>query len=207
MAPRKIEIAPRLVAEGKRLYEQTVTPVRTIADKMGISCTTLQARVDEWGWKRRDYHSNLMRALRAAEVAAENVRASDSVPAAQNTPSISAGQPPADRVAIAARMQQVVERQMDAVERVLAILGPANQIEAERTARTLASTARTLRDIAAFNQPDEMTAPDAADDDPVPRDIDAFRDALARRIEAFVAARRAADDGGVPDDGSEPELA
>jgi hypothetical protein len=31
MAPRKMEIAPEFIVEGRRLYEQTVTPVREIA--------------------------------------------------------------------------------------------------------------------------------------------------------------------------------
>ncbi len=75
MAPRKMEMAPALVAEGRRLYEHTVMPVRDIALKLGISNTTLQNRIDEWGWKRRDYHSELMRKLRAAEVAASEARA------------------------------------------------------------------------------------------------------------------------------------
>jgi hypothetical protein len=52
----------------------------------------------------------------------------------------------------------VAERQMDAAERVLDVLGPANQIEAERTARM-------LREIAAITQPYEMTPPNEADDD------------------------------------------
>jgi hypothetical protein len=93
---------------------------------------------------------------------------------------------PPDRAAIAARIQGMVERQMNAVERVLNALGPANQIEAERTARA-------LRDIAAINRSDEVTPPDAADDAPVPRDIDEFRRALARRIRIFVEARRNGD--------------
>ncbi len=185
MAPRPKQFAPELVAEGQRLYQQTVTPVRDIAAMFGISCTTLQNRIDEWGWKRRDYHSNLMRALRADEVAAASVRASAAAP-----PAAIALPAPADRAATAARIARVVERQMDAVERVLDVLGPANQIEAERTARTLASTARMLREIAAIIQPEQGAAPDEADDDPIPRDIDEFRRELARRINALIDARR-----------------
>jgi hypothetical protein len=205
MAPRRREFAPDLVAEARRLYEQTLTPVLDIAAMMGISGTTLNHRINDWGWKRRDYQSNLMRALRADEVAAESVRPPASGPPAETeVPEPTA---PADRVAVAARIQTAVERTIDGVERVLRVLGPANQIEAERTARTLANTARTLREIAAFNQSQEMTPPHEADHDPVPQDIDEFREALAKRIEAFVASRRAADGGGVPDDRSGGTLA
>jgi hypothetical protein len=101
------------------------------------------------------------------------------------------------RLALAARLQSAAELELDAVMGLLAVMSPGNNAEADRTARTLASVARTLREIAALNQPDEVTPPDESDDDPVPDDIDEFREALARRIEAFVAARRAADDGEV----------
>ena len=195
MAPRKMEMAPALVAEGRRLYEHTVMPVRDIALKLGISNTTLQNRIDEWGWKRRDYHSELMRKLRAAEVAASEARAPAPEPTTTEPSASVAPAAPANRIAIAARITTVVEREMDAIERVLEVIGPANPIEAERSARSLASISRALREIAAFNQSDEVTPPDDADDDPVPRDIDEFRSELARRINEFVEARRSGEEG------------
>lgn len=66
------------------------------------------------------------------------------------------------RVALAVRIQSVVEREIAAVERVLDAVGAADGGEAERTARTLASISRTLREIAALNQPDEVNPPDEA---------------------------------------------
>jgi hypothetical protein len=53
MVARKIEIAPELIAEGKRLYEQTLTPLNDIAAVMGITRGTLAARIKEWGWSLR----------------------------------------------------------------------------------------------------------------------------------------------------------
>ncbi len=45
MVTRKIEIAPELIAEGKRLYEQTLTPLNDIAAVMaGAFATTLAQR-------------------------------------------------------------------------------------------------------------------------------------------------------------------
>jgi len=100
--------------------------------------------------------------------------------------------PPGERIALAARIQSVVEREMDAVERVLETFdAPSNKTEAERSARTLASLARTLREITALIQPDQMTPPDDADDDSIPRDIDELRRELARRLKGLVDAERA----------------
>ncbi|MGE0564711.1 MAG: hypothetical protein AB7O50_09380 [Pseudolabrys sp.] len=97
----------------------------------------------------------------------------------------------------AARVQAMVERELDAVERVLAVLSPDDAGDAERSARTLASLARTLRELSAMSgaQPTAETASD--DDDAIPRDLDEFRRALARRIEAFVGERP---DSGFSDD-------
>ena len=50
MATPRIEIAPELVAEGRRLYEQTLTPMHYIAAMMGISRRTLENRIREWNW-------------------------------------------------------------------------------------------------------------------------------------------------------------
>ncbi len=131
MPTHKIQIAPELVAEGKRLHETTLTPPSDIA-------------------------------------------------------AVSQQQ----RAALAVRIRNVVEREIAAVERVLDAVGAADGGEAERSARTLASVSRTLREIAALNQPDEVTPPDEADDDPIPRDIDEFRRELARRIRGFIDVRR-----------------
>ena len=56
--------------------------------------------------------------------------------------------------------------------------------------RDSASISRTVREIAALNQPTEVAPADEADDDPVPRDIDEFRYELARRIRGFIEARQ-----------------
>ena len=55
MPAHRKEIAPALVAEGRRLYEQTMVPVREIAALCGVSPTTLQDRIVAWGWQRRRY--------------------------------------------------------------------------------------------------------------------------------------------------------
>ena len=57
MAPPKIEVAPELIAEGKRLYERTLTPLYEIAALMGLKRRTLNNRIVEWNWTRRHYTS------------------------------------------------------------------------------------------------------------------------------------------------------
>lgn len=97
--------------------------------------------------------------------------------------------------AIAVRVQAMVERELDAVERVLAALEPLDGSDAERSARTLASLARTLRELARMDGGDATLTRDMPEnDDAIPRDLDEFRRELARRIEAFVDDEA---DGGV----------
>jgi hypothetical protein len=189
--PPRIEIAPELIAEAKRLYERTLVPVNDIAAMMGLSKYPFYRRVKEWGWRRRRAKVGALELVRALTdstvlplpplVVASGDMKQD---ARTNPPAL------AERTAVAARIQDVVERELAAVERVLDLIGPDDKNEAELSARTLASIARTLREIAAINQPNEVTPPDEADDDPIPRDIDEFREELARRIQSFVAAER-----------------
>ena len=94
------------------------------------------------------------------------------------------------RAAIALRILQAVEQEIDAIQRVLAVLDPSNKDEAERTARMLASMSRALRDAAELNRPWNGTPYDDPNKDPVPGDIDQFRDELARRIRGIVDAER-----------------
>lgn len=194
MPALRIEIAPERVAEGRRRYENTLVPVDDIAVAMGVSPTTLRNRIKEWGWTRRRNDSrpgSYAIALRAA-VPSGPLAAEPALP----PPSPDA---PQDRATVAARIQDLVARELTSVERVLAVTWPSDAGEAERSARTLASIARTLREIALIHRAGETTAPDVIDDDPIPRDIDEFRRELARRIHAFVDGRTGA---GVSNDSS-----
>jgi hypothetical protein len=206
MPPPKIELPPELAAEGQRLYEQTMTPMAEIAAMMGISRETLRNRVRAWGWVRRRHPSgaiDLVKAVRGATVAAMSAPA-EAPPA---LPTVT----PERRAALAERIVDIVEDQMDAVKRVLAIVQPKDQAEAEHSTRMIASVSQILRETVALFPSDKTTphaANLAADPDDIPRDIDEFREALARRIEAFVAAHTAgqeetAEDAGDPDDQAE----
>ena len=109
---------------------------------------------------------------------------------ASNSGGQAAGPPPADPASIAPRLQSAVARVLPAIETIIARLsaGPLHPREMEQTARALGTLTRTLRELNALLA--QHPAPAAADDDPIPEDIDEFRFELARRIRAFIAARQ-----------------
>lgn len=193
MGARKIDIAPELIAEGRRLYEQTQTPLRDIAAVMGIGQRTLENRIREFNWRRRRVATRPIELPHAAGGAAVAAMTDGDTPQTDVKP-VS----PQRRAAIAERIQTIVEREMAAVERVLAVIGPADQAEAEGSARALASIARTLREVAALNVPEEEVkdADDADAGSEIPRDMDEFRRELARRLHAIIEAQSAAAGGG-----------
>jgi hypothetical protein len=195
MSPRKIEISPELTAEGRRLYERTQTPLQDIAATMGICRRTLENRIREWNWTRRRIASRPIELLHAVRGAAIATMTGDAPPSARNS---SAPVSPERRAALAERIQNVAERELDAVERVLALMGPSDQAEAEQATRTLASISRILREVAALNQPTEVISPDETDDDALPVDLDALRNELARRLHALIDAGLEAESTGGP---------
>jgi hypothetical protein len=104
----------------------------------------------------------------------------------------------AGRAALIARMWRTAERQVDEIEKRLADSG-LERAERESGARTLAVVAKTLRDLAAFDEEGnargrgsrgEKTRKDD-DDESVPRNVEDLRRALAQKLDAFVAGRSA----------------
>jgi hypothetical protein len=93
------------------------------------------------------------------------------------------------------RLQNAVAGVLAAIEAIVAKIGAARVGESERLARALAALTRTLRE---FNTLQGQYEEPAIDDSPA--DIDEFRRALARKIDALVAGQG----GGVGDD-AEPE--
>ena len=185
MANTRKQIAPELIAMGKRLYEETDLPVREIAARMGMKRTTLNGRIDEWGWQRRQYSP--------ATPPPAPARTSDA-------PAATPAAPTDEQLAFAARLQRVVDAQMAVIERTLTVLGPANSAEAERTTRILATISRTVQEIVATAQ--GSTTSNETDTDSVPRDMDAFRETLALRIRSFIEDEQrsaGADSGEAPE--------
>jgi hypothetical protein len=182
----RVEFTPQQRAEIERLYTRTLTPVRDIAALMTVSRKTIENRVRSWGLPKRKAASRPIERLRAMRGAVMAETSADALCAAP----VGADALAAQRAAIAVRILEAVETELDVVQQVLAVLDPADKDETERTARTLAGISRTLREAAALNRSDDTAASDDADDDPVPGDIDEFRRELARRIRGIVDAER-----------------
>jgi hypothetical protein len=194
--PCRIELSPERIAEGRHLYEHTDMPVHAIAARLGMSRWTLKNRLIEWGWQRRYYSKGEgLAPIRSREPAPIEPPPAIADSAATIAP------PPADEppLAFAERIKRVRDAEMAVIERTLKVLGPASNAEAERTTRILAMISRTVQEIQASAE--GQTSSDETDDDTVPGDIDEFREELARRIRAFVDAKRAGP-GGVHGDGA-----
>jgi len=99
-----------------------------------------------------------------------------------------------------ARVQRAIERELEKIE---AIIGDDDVPGTERTARTLAVLARTLKDVAQINAAKTKSKTktklksdqqDTAEPDEkrMPRDLDEFRRELAQRLDALVAGAAAA---------------
>jgi hypothetical protein len=188
---REKYITPEVMAEARRLYEETLAPVEDIRAMMGLAGASFYRRVRNHGWRRRHGHagrSEFPRSLTGTAIA-KLLPPSAELPRAQlaaNDEPLT----PQQRNALAHHIMATTRDVLDAVQRVIVNIAPGDQAATDHCARTLASVSRSLRDIAALNKPEEVTPPDEADDDPVPRDMDEFRYELARRIRGFIEARR-----------------
>jgi hypothetical protein len=98
-----------------------------------------------------------------------------------------------DDAAIVPRLQSAVARVLPAIEATIARLaaGPYHAREMEQAGRALSSLTRTLRELNGLLS-EHNARPGGACNcnryDDMPEDIDEFRHALARKIEAFFAA-------------------
>jgi transposase-like protein len=182
-------------------YEHTDKPVQDICLEHGTTPNTLRDRVRRWGWTPR-------RLPIPAEGPPPTPRIEPAAPPVPIVPQIDTAAPahddaaapdPAEPAQIVPRLQGAVARVLPAIETILAKLaaGPTQPREMERAARALAALTRTLRELNTLLS--QYRTPDYDDDD-MPKDIDAFRRELARRIRVFVAART-----GRPIDNAQPQ--
>jgi hypothetical protein len=201
MVGKFMAIAEERIAEGRRLYELTQTPVPDIAAMMGVSPRTLARRVHQWRWTPRS--APRLEADRAA-LAARPAPAKPAPPlAAAHDDTVSEAEL---RSANAMHIQRLVAEALQAVGRVLANAGPADESGAERSARTLAAVARTLQEFSTIRPPISETPPDDdADDDHDPIDIDEFRRELAQRLRGIIDIRRARISGRLDGPAAVPE--
>ncbi len=203
---------PAAIEDIRHRYVETDEPQSSIALDYNVDRKTIERVAQTQGWvMRRDrtprdlprdrrMQQEAERAVRReAEAAVDALSAS----AAQDAPEGGARPATAEdapAASIADRLERAVEKELRTVELMRATLGPEPQgaAEAERTARILERLADTLTKVRRLRFPElPAAATDAFD---IPKDIDAFRLALARRIEAFVRSRTdiAVPDGGEP---------
>lgn len=189
----KKEIAPELLAEAKRLYEQTLAPVDDIAGMVGLSRGNFYKRVREGGWRGRRAKVGAFQFTRALSAAgATALLAPANQPRAEIDSEVALATTQ-QRLAIAGKMHEVVEQGLEAIKRIMQVVSPGDQAEAEHGARTVAHVSRAMREMQELMQPpiQNETPADDVDDDPIPLDIDEFRNELARRLRGIIDARRA----------------
>lgn len=193
MPPRK-QVSPERIAEGKYLYEETLTPTDEIGKRMGLSRSAFYLRVKEWGWTQRRYSHGLSEEDAAPILPQPSAAAPEPPLAATEAADLA---PPSEEPAIEfetrartyARAFAAVGRQIAIIEGIQTTLMPVQAAQAERSARVLATLNKSLLEITEATKPDESANADDADD-AIPRDIDEFRRELARRIRGLVDAER-----------------
>lgn len=100
--------------------------------------------------------------------------------------------PRATGAALIERVSRAIERELNQIEVIVGghRVNKTQRTEGERRARTLASLARTLREVMALRAGEKKERRE--DDDAVPRDLSTLRLALARRLDQLVADAKAA---------------
>lgn len=211
--------SPELLAALRQRYEDTDQPMNALAAEFGVGITTLQTLVRKNGWTQRSKRMRdcppalrlleeaqaLVASLPERETPAPQATPTPTLPLAGGGSEAIAGatalpQPPeaahCDAAVTAApplspveRLEALVLKNLEAEEAARAELSvrPRARHEAERCARTLSVLTQTLKTLQGMCA--GVNAGGHPIDDPVPEDIDAFREELARRIEGFVASR------------------
>jgi hypothetical protein len=188
--------SPELLAALRTRYEQTDLPMNALAAEFGIGVTTLQTLARKNGWSPRSQRMRecppLMQLQEdtAALVAALPERA---IEAQQVTPSHNATPSPTlplsgggSDLSPLARIEALILKELAAEEARRGVLGtrPRPAYEMERCARTLAVMTQTLERLQRL-QP-KSDGGKTGDDNQPPRDMDAFRDELARKINGLI---------------------
>jgi hypothetical protein len=155
---------------------------------MGISRDTLRRRRREWGWKERPRETGVrgsrpaMTPPRKLVTSQHRARpAADSIAAAR-------------RRSVASRIMTMLEGELERVEITFKESGVSTDAAIDNRIRALLGVTKMLREVELMTKPDEVIPPNASNNETA-RDIDEFREALARRIESFVEARQNADGG------------
>jgi hypothetical protein len=187
-----VSLTPEALADARRRYEDTDETQTSIAARLDIDRSTLARLARNSGWLLRKNRPprDLPQADKidmAATEALVEAASADAPKADGDGADANAAAAPAAS-SVADRLEAAVEEELRKVENLRSEIGdpPHRSIEAERTARTLATLTETLFKVRRLRNPGNSTAPD---DDDLPADADGFRLTLAYRIEAFVRSR------------------
>jgi hypothetical protein len=189
---RRLRVTPALLADVRRRFERSDEPLATMAADFGCSIETVRNIAKRERWLRyqpppRDLSPAARLAARAAALAMEQG-------AAQNDPAPAPAQPPQEQPLLLADTAEQLHRELQTLLAELTATRArmkrerAGKHDLRQTSQVIASLTATLRAL----QPMLCAVPPAGADhayDDVPADIDEFREALARRIEAFMQSR------------------
>jgi len=177
----RIQIAPEMVADAKHLLEKTSTPGQEIAVMEIALDTALLHTQWQYGHHSSDPHAGVPALCEdAGDVLSgrqEHQASADESSAA------------ARRRAAAARIMTMLEDELARIENTFKDVGACAEAAFDNRIRTLLGVTKALREVELISKSDEVNTPDAADNDAT-RDIDEFREALARRIESFATAQQ-----------------
>lgn len=185
----KVSLSPDLLADCRCRFETTADSVQSIALACKISPSKVYRLAKEYNWTRfRPAPLDLPPSERLRQRAAALAEAVQS-----RANSISANDLAASADDVAAGIADVIA----GVRRVLANINAMQArmadeqtpLDVQRLAQTYASLNGTLRDLQRAQHGPQPVQHAGYYDDDIPADIDAFRDALAQRIENFVASR------------------
>jgi hypothetical protein len=190
-------ISPKQVGGGKGLFEGADAQVQDVATTTTQTSPGTQCcgdRESDWERNRQENASGTESSLSAAPATAFQ-----STPAPQQ----SAGN--ADDAAatprqsgLAERITTLLEDELTRIETAFKQAGVSAEGSFDSRIRALVGVTKTLREVELIRKSEEAVPPNAAESNAA-RDIDEFREALARRIESFAAAQQKSDglsDGG-----------
>ena len=181
------------LADIRRRYVETDETTASIAESYDVNRNTITETAKRHGWPMR--RDKPPRGLPAALRETGSAEGTGDAASAAEAAIFDAAAADKDALPLALRLEQAVVRELARVERRNSAGAAMRPSESERVARTLSTLTQTLFKVRALREPGSVTAPDAED---MPADIDSFREALARRIDAFVESR-AADKAGESD--------
>lgn len=220
------EPTPEAWAQIRHDYEHTDKPIVEICFEHEITAPMLRYRVKCWDWTRRKpfvprhgpppvdvYSPPPVRAANGGEgsgvggeAAIAPTASGESPPHPISSPSSEIDLSPhagrGNEAAIVPQLQSAVARVLPAIEATIARLanGAHPPRDMEQAGRALSALTRTLRELNALLAQHNARAVDMRCEycDMPPEDADAFREDLARRIDAFLTSR----EGGTPEPGS-----